>query len=146
MIIVYTKNSRLEFSSQSLSVCPILCTFFPFWGQQTLKWFFLLQFKHNFPYARHFPLGWEPLQGLHLMISFWFFIGSLVTWFAEIINFMSIGSWLGLEDLQGMFSNFLSSMSWTNSFQKGEIRFSHKSLMKGIVICAINNYIFNELV
>ena len=70
MIIVYTKNSRLDFSSQSLSVCPILCTFFPFWGQQTLKWFFLLQFKHNFPYARHFPLGWEPLQGLHLMISF----------------------------------------------------------------------------
>ena len=55
MLIVSIKNSRLEYFLQSLSSCSISCTFFQFWGQQTLKWFFLLQFKHN--YAGHFPLG-----------------------------------------------------------------------------------------
>ena len=59
----------------SVSVCSISCTLFRFRGQQTLKWFFRLQFKHDFPYAGHFPLGWEPLQNLHfLIISFDFLL------------------------------------------------------------------------
>ena len=62
MLIVSTKKSRSEESLQSVSVCSILCTVFRFWEQQTLKWFFRLQFKRDFSYARHFTLGWEPLQ------------------------------------------------------------------------------------
>ena len=77
MIIVSTKNSRSEDSSQSVSTCSTSCTFFQFRGQQTLKWFFRLQFKHDFPYAGHFPLGWEPLRNLHfLIISFDFSLGT----------------------------------------------------------------------
>ena len=46
-------------------------------GQQTLKWLFRFQFKHDFPYTWYFPLGWEPLQNLHfLIISFDFSLGS----------------------------------------------------------------------
>ena len=77
MIIVSTKNSRSEDSSQSVSICSTLCTLFRFRGRQTLKWFFRLQFKHEFPYAGYFPLGWEPLQNLHLLIiSFDFPLGN----------------------------------------------------------------------
>ena len=49
-----------------------------------------------------------------------------------------------LEDLTGMFPSFLSSMSSTNGSRKGEIKFSQKSLTKGIVICTTNDHIFNE--
>ena len=43
-----------------------------------------------------------------------------------------------------MLSSFLSSMSSTNGSRKGEIRFSQKSLMKGIFICTTKDHIFNE--
>ena len=51
---------------------------------------------------------------------------------------------MGLEDLAGMGSSFLSSMSSTNGSQKGEIRFSQKSLTKGIALGTTNDHIFNE--
>ena len=69
MLIVSKKNSRSENSLQPHSVCSISCTFFWFQGQQTLKWFFLLQFKQDFPYAGYFPLGWKQLH--MLAISLW---------------------------------------------------------------------------
>ena len=75
---------------------------------------------------------------------FWFFVGNLVTRFMELINFTKAGTWLELEDLADMFSSFLSSMRSTNGSQKGEIRFSQKSLTKGIAICIANDHIFNE--
>ena len=53
------------------------------------------------------------------------------------------GYWLGLKDLAGTFLSFFSNMSSTNSSWKGEIRFSQKSLTKGIVISTINDNIFN---
>ena len=75
-LFVSTKNWRLEDSLQSILVCLILCTLFLFPGQQTLKWFFWLQFKQSFPYVGYFLLGWEPLQNLHfLIISFDFSLG-----------------------------------------------------------------------
>ena len=77
---------------------------------------------------------------------FWLLVGSLVTRFTEFINFVEVGGWLGLENLAGMFSSFLSSKSSTNTSRKGEIRFFQKSVTKGIVICTTDDLIFNEVV
>ena len=86
IMIVSTKNSRSENSSQSVSICSTSCTFFRFWRQQNLKLFFRLQFKQHFPYAGHFPLRWEPLQNLYfLIISFNF---SLETWRRGLQSFL----------------------------------------------------------
>ena len=42
-----------------------------------MKCFFRWLFKHDFPYAGHFALGWEPLQNLHfLIISFDYSLGA----------------------------------------------------------------------
>ena len=62
------------------------------------------------------------------------------------ICFLEVGGSLELEDLMGMFSSFLSSMSCTNRSWKGEIRFSRKSHRKDIVICTTNDHIFHEVV
>ena len=60
----------------SLGLLDLVYLFW-FWGKQTLKWFFRLQFKHDFLYAGHFPMGWEPLRNLHfLIISFDFLSGA----------------------------------------------------------------------
>ena len=76
MLIASTKNSISEESSQSVLVFSISCTLFRFRGKKTLKWFFCLQFKKDFPYAGRFSLGWQPLQNLHfLIISFDFSLG-----------------------------------------------------------------------
>ena len=64
---------------------------------------------------------------------FRFFIGTLVTKFTKLINFVEVDSGLGLKDLTVMFLSFLSSMPSTNVSRKGEIRFSQKSLTNCIV-------------
>ena len=51
--------------------------FFWFRGEQTLKWFFPLQCKHNLPYAGNYALGRQPLQNFNFLImSFDFSLGA----------------------------------------------------------------------
>ena len=66
--------------------------------------------------------------------------------FTEFINFVETGSCFELEDLSGMFSGFLTSMSSTNISRKGEIRFSQKFLTKSIVLFTTKDYIVNRRV
>ena len=53
-----------------------------------------------------------------------------MTKFTKFINFVDAGSGLGLEDLVGMFSSFLSSIYSTNGSRKDESAFSWESLTK----------------
>ena len=136
ILIVFTKSSISEDSSQAASVCSISSTFFQFRGQQNLKCFFRLQFKHDFPHAEHFPLRWELLQNLHfLTMSLLIIRWELGDKVYRVYQFCG-----------GRGLSFLSSKSSTNTSRKGEIRFFQKSVTKGIVICTIDDLIFNEVV
>ena len=69
---VSIKNSNLLWSEGSSDLSfSISCTFLPACGQQTLKWFFLLQI---FPLTGHLTQGCELSENLH------YFIKSLKLW------------------------------------------------------------------
>ena len=71
---LYKKLNIGRLLAVNLGLLNFVYPLFP--GQQTLKWFFWLQFKHSFPYVGYFLLVWEPLQNLYfLTISFDFSLG-----------------------------------------------------------------------
>ena len=106
---------------------------------------FLIIYFDSRTWSRRSLRLWNGTISKLIVFNYLFWFSHLIkTWFMECICFEGVGSWFQLEDLMGIFWNFLSSISCTNCSWKGEIRFSRTSLTVSIVICTTSDHSFNE--